>query len=389
MKNLRKARFLFVISLAISLLVVGVGGFFIGKAYESKNFRQTIDGVDFKIFWQAYEELKEKYVGEVDPQKYLYGAINGGYASTGDPYTIFMPPESAQKFQQELSGELEGVGIKLGTLDSLPTVIAPLPNSPAEKAGIKPKDKILKVDDFSTENEYLDTVVDKIRGKAGTKVKLMILKSNTKEVKEIELTREKIEVKSVEVSYKGDVVIIAINEFGVNSSSEFEKIYKEAVEKNINKVVLDLRGNPGGLLNSSVEIAEYFLKEGQTIVIEQGKSIRQEEKVKIERGWQNAKLAVLVDEGSASASEIVAGAIKDNGRAKIIGSKTYGKGTVQELISFIDGTNSKITISKWLTPKGTDIDKNGIEPDIKIESSENPNFDNDDPQLSSALNNLN
>lgn len=388
MNKLQRARFLFVISLALAIGVSAGSGFIAGEYYQKKiASKQTLDGVDFKIFWDAYNELKQKYVGQVDPQKYLYGAINGGYSSTGDPYTIFMPPELSDEFQKDLSGELEGVGLKLGTLDSLPTVIAPIADSPADKAGIKPKDKILKVDDFVTENKILDEVVSKIRGKAGTKVKLLILKAGTSDTKEVELTREKIEVKSVEVKYIGDTAVIAINEFGTYSSQEFEKIYKEASAKPVNKVVLDMRGDPGGLLNSAVEIAEYFLKEGQTIVIEQGNNMRQEEKVRTERGWQDIKLSVLVDEGSASASEILAGAIKDNNRGKIIGLKTFGKGTVQELSPFPDGSSSKITISKWLTPKGTDINKDGIEPDIKVDASDNPNFDSNDPQLNKALSN--
>ena len=378
---------MFVVYMLVALLASGVGGFLVGKGYGQNSAHQTIDGVDFGIFWQAYKELKDKYVGDVDAQKYLYGAINGGYSSTGDPYTVFLAPENSDELRKELSGQLEGVGIKLGVLDNLPTVIAPLPDSPAEKAGIKPKDKILKVDDFETEGQSLDLVVSRIRGKAGTKVKLMIL-SASDNVREIELTREAIEVKSVEVNYQGDVAIITINEFGTQSTEEFEKIYKEASDKGITKVVLDLRGNPGGLLDGSIELAEYFLKDGQTIVIEQGKKDKKEIKVQVERGWQDVKVAVLVDGGSASASEILAGAIKDNDRGKIIGEVTFGKGTVQELSPFGDGSSSKITVSKWLTPNGSDIDKNGIEPDIKVNQDSNPNFSPNDPILNEALRQL-
>jgi len=387
MKKIARARFLFVTYMLAALLFCGIGGFFIGKGYGQNSAHQRIDGVDFEIFWQAYKELKNKYIGDVDVQKFLYGAINGGYSSTGDPYTVFLAPESSDELRKELSGQLEGVGIKLGVLDNLPTVIAPLPDSPAQKAGIKPKDKILKVDDFETEGKSLDLVVSKIRGKAGTKVKLTIL-SASDNIQEIELTREAIEVKSVEVNYQGDVAIIAINEFGTQSTGEFEKIYKEASDKGIKKVVLDLRGNPGGLLDGSIELAEYFLKADQIIVIEQGKKDKKEIKVRVERGWQNAKVAVLVDGGSASASEILAGAIKDNDRGKIIGEVTFGKGTVQELSPFGDGSSSKITVSKWLTPKGSDIDKNGIEPDIKVDQDSNPNFSSNDPILNEALRQL-
>lgn len=386
MRKLTRARFIFVGTLVVALLLAGSAGFFIGKNYATN--QQSVPGADFNLFWKAYTELKKNYLGDIDGQKYLYGAISGAYQSLGDPYTNFFSPDLNKQFQQELSGELEGVGLKLGIYNNMPTVIAPIDGSPAQKAGIKTKDVILKVDDFETQDQPLDLIVSKIRGTAGTKIKLLILPSGAAEAKEYELTREKIEVKTVEVNYQGDTAVISINEFGTNTTNDFEQIYEQAKQKEVKSVILDLRGNPGGLLDSSIQIAQYFLKKGQTIVIEQSKDKRNENKVEQEKGWQDVQLAVLVDSGSASAAEILAGAFKDNNRAKLIGEKTFGKGVVQQLIDLGDGSSAKITVSKWLTPNGNDIDKNGITADIEVKAVENQNFSKNDPALAKALQEL-
>lgn len=386
MKSLRRAKFIFAITLVVALVAAGTAGFYYGKITVEKERPNSIEDKDFSVFWDAYQELKKNYLGDIDPQKYIYGAISGGFQSTGDPYTVFFSPELKKEFEKELTGQLEGVGLKLGVLDNIPTVISPIPDSPAAKAGIKTKDKILKVDDFVTENQPLDLVVSKIRGEAGTKVKLFIQPSGTSSVKEIELTREKIDVKSVEASYpNSDTVLITLGEFTSTTEKDFENIYQEASKKGVKNVILDLRGNPGGLLDSAIRIAEYFLSLDKTILIEETKQNKTYQKVQVERGWQNAKLVVLVDQGSASASEILAGAIKDNKRGEVIGEKTFGKGVVQQLIDLKDGSSVKITVSKWLTPSGTDIDKNGLTPDIEMKTPEDQNFSSYDPLVNRAL----
>lgn len=389
MRSIRRAKVVFIFSLVVSLALAGTAGFFIGKNYViSKQPTNTIAGADFNLFWQAYAELKKNYLGDIDPQKFVYGAISGAYDSLGDPYTTFFSPDLNSQFQQELSGQLEGVGLKLGELDGLPAVIAPIAGSPAQQAGIKTKDLILKVDDLATKDQPLDLVVSKIRGAAGTKVKLLVQLAGSSQTKEFELTRQQISVATVETKYINDTAVISVSEFGTDTNSEFEKAYQEAQQKNVKSVILDLRGNPGGLLDSAVQMAEYFLKKDQVILIEQDKTSKTEQKVETERGWQNIKLAVLVDQGSASASEIFAGAIKDNNRGKIIGEKTFGKGVVQQLIDLGSGASAKITVSKWLTPNGTDIDKNGLTPDIIAPTPDNQNFSTSDPVVDRALQEL-
>jgi carboxyl-terminal processing protease len=386
MKSVKRAKFIFGISLVLALVSVGTAGFYYGRFTVAKESPSNIEGRDFSIFWDAYKELKDKYLGEVDPQKFIYGAISGAYQSTGDPYTVFFSPELKSEFDNELAGQLEGIGLKLGMLDNLPTVIAPIPNSPAAKAGIKSKDRVLKVDDFETENQPLDLVVAKIRGASGSKVKLFVQPAGTNSIKEYELTRERIEVKSVEASYPNkDTVLIKLDEFSTTTDKDFESIYQEASGKGVKNVILDLRGNPGGILESAINLAEYFLPLDKTILIEESKHNKQTDKVEVERGWQNTKLVVLVDGGSASASEILAGAIKDNNRGKLIGEKTFGKGVVQQLIDLKNGSSVKITVSKWLTPSGTDINKNGLSPDVEVKTPEDQNFSTYDPVVNRAL----
>jgi len=385
----KRTKVLFSFSLVITVAISVALGFAWGEhSYKNQN-SQKLESIDFKIFWDAYSKLKNVYNGSIDPQKYLYGAIAGGYSSLNDPYTVFLPPEISKQFQDELSGNLEGVGMKLGFKDNLPTVIAPIEGSPAFKAGIRAGDKILKVDEFVTDNQLLDLVVSKIRGAAGTKVKLTVQKSADSAIKELELTREKINVTTIEESFVNDAVVITVSEFGTQTMADFDAAVIRAKEKNINKVVLDLRNNPGGLLDSAIEMEEYFLQKGSIAVVEESRNGKIEHKTKSERGWQNVKLVVLVNDGSASASEIFAGAMKDLKRAKVIGTKTFGKGTVQELSDLGGGSSVKITVAKWLTPSGTNIDKDGIEPDTKVEDNPNSIFDNNDPVLKEALKQLN
>lgn len=381
----KRTKFLFTISLIATVVVSVSLGFIWGESNYKNKYSDKLDSVDFNLFWDAYTKLKNTYLGNVDPQKYLYGAIAGGYSSLDDPYTVFLSPEISKQFQDELSGDLEGVGLKLGVKDKLPTVIAPIEGSPAYKAGIRAGDKIIKVDDFETDSQLLDLVISKIRGAAGTKVKLTVLRASDSSVKEFELTRERINVTTIEKSYLGNTAIIAISEFGTQTVTDFDLVASEIKAKNIKKIVLDLRNNPGGLLDSAIEMEEYFLPKGSVAVIEETRLGKSEHKTSSERGLQDVELVVLVNEGSASASEIFAGAMKDLKRGKIIGTKTFGKGVVQELSSLGNGSSAKITVAKWLTPKGTSIDKEGIEPDIKVEDKRTSVFDNDDPVLKEAL----
>ena len=393
MKKLRKIKIIFAASIAVAVLAAGTLGYFIGnrqllRLVKGESSVSDLQNTDFQLFWDAYLKLKSAYNGDIDPQKYLYGAIEGGYGSLNDPYTVFLSPELSKDFTDELSGELEGIGVKIGELDGAPAIIAPLEDSPAQKAGLKPKDKIVKIDDVDTQTMSLDEVVSKIRGTAGTTVKLDIQREGVADLLHFEIKREKIEVKTVEVSYIDDVAIVALNEFGLDTKVEFSRAAQEIAGKNINKLILDLRNNPGGLLDGAIDVSGEIFPEGTTVVLEQNKTSKDELKTTSSGTLKQVKLAVLVNGGTASSAEIVAGAIKDHNRGKVIGEKTFGKGTVQELDPLRGGSSAKITVAKWLTPKGTSIDKNGIVPDIEVKEPDNILFLSNDPLVKRAIEEL-
>lgn len=394
-KKLKRSRLYFVSSLTLAIILAGFLGYLIGNKNLELNANHipelvnrnlgAPDDIDFSLFWQAYDKLKQNYLGQIDAQKLLYGAITGAFNSVGDPYTVFLSPDDTKSLNSDLTGELEGVGLKMGILDNVPAVIAPLPGSPAQKAGLKPKDKIVKVDNQSTQDMTLDAVVARIRGKAGTEVVLTILREGETQTRDIKITRAQINVQTVEVTYQNDIAIVSINEFGTDTSSEFDKAAKEISDKNINKVVIDLRDNPGGLLDSAISVAGQIFPQDTLVTYEQGRDYKNELKTSGDGLLKNAKISVIVNAGSASASEILAGAIKDHNRGKLIGQKTFGKGTVQQLEPLSSGSSAKITVAKWLTPNGQNIDKNGIEPDISVKEPDNIQFITNDPLVKAAI----
>lgn len=393
----RLSRFFLVVSFVLVVLAAVALGYFFGNRNFVLNQNKQVTfvhrdlgapkDVDFNLFWEAYDQLKGSYFGEIDLKKFLYGAISGGYASLGDPYTTFLPPEATAEFEKELSGELEGIGIKIGALDDYPAVIASLPDSPAERAGLKPKDKIVKIDGTETKGMILDEAVSKIRGEKGTVVKLEIVRGSETQ-RTFEIKREKITVQTIESRKVDDVTVIVINEFGTETKGEFLKAVDQAAQDGADKIVLDLRNNPGGLLDGAVDVAGEIFGEKTVAVIEENHSGRREMATSGKGTLKQAKLVALVNGGSASAAEILAGAIQDHGRGKIIGEKTFGKGTVQQLEKLSGGASTKITVSHWLTPKGNSIDKNGITPDVEVKEGDNPLFDSQDPLLERALEEL-
>ncbi len=342
--------------------------------------------VNFGLFWDVYNEISQSYLKPMDAQKALYGAINGLVNSLGDPYSSFLTPEESASFKNDLIGKLEGIGAEIGRRNGVPAIIAPLEGSPAQKAGLRAGDKIIAVDNVYTENLSLSEVVSKIRGKTGTQVTLKILRDGDKNPRDVTITREAINVEDVALEVKNGVAIVKIRQFGDNSYSQFEKVINEIKSKNIKYIVFDIRNNPGGLLDKSIDMLSLVLPKN-SIVVEQKPKEGDVEKIYTTKDpvLSDENIVVLVNGGSASASEIFAGAIQDHKKGTVIGEKTFGKGTVQVLKDFDLGSALKLTIAQWLTPQGRQIDATGITPDIEVGLSETDSDTGKDPQLNRAL----
>lgn len=396
-----------VLSFVIQFLVVGILFFSIGFVVGQKKFNierrgivptinvanqaTHVQNVDFTLFWKVFETLPQTYFDKslVDGQKMMYGAISGMVRSLGDPYTSFLDPKQNESVKSDLSGSYQGVGIQLGfDKEKRLAVIAPLKGTPAEREGIRAKDLIIKIDDRDTFDITLPEAVDLIRGDAGTQVTLQLLREGESEPFEKTLQRENIEVKTVTVEYKntdkGEVAVIDVSRFGEKTDSEWDAVVNEVISRNVRGVVVDMRNNPGGLLSSSVHLAEEFV--GGTIVRQQY-SNGSEDALASQRSGKMTKLplVVLVNEGSASAAEIFAGAIQDKNRGEIVGMTTFGKGSVQDVIDFPGGSGLHVTIAKWLTPDGNSIHDVGIKPDVEVDLTNEDTEAGRDPQLDRAL----
>lgn len=338
--------------------------------------------VDFSVFWKTWDTVTKNYVGQVDEKKMVEGAIAGMVESVGDPYTTYLSADENSMFKEDISGQFEGIGIEVALKDEKVTVVAPIDGSPAKKAGIEAGDVIVKVDGKSVESLSIDDVVKLIKGKSGTKVVVSVLKKGQGEAKDYTIVRDTIEVKSVHSEIKdGNIGYVKVRQFGDDTYDLYEKAIKDFKRKNVNGVVIDLRDNPGGLLKVAEDMVSLVMKSGVVVKTKDKSGKVVEEKTTKSAILTKPKMIVLVNEGSASASEIFAGAIQDSKRGKLVGMKTFGKGSVQELADLGDGSSIKVTIAKWLTPKGRVIDKKGIEPDIKVENKE----ENVDSQLERAL----
>jgi carboxyl-terminal processing protease len=350
--------------------------------------------VDFSLFWQVWDKIESDYLNRrnLDYQKMVNGAISGMVASLGDPYTVFLPPTENQEAKSDLRGDFEGVGIQIdykqAESQSEPqklVVVAPLAGTPAEEAGIKAGDVILRIVDEakkidkSTEGISLPEAVSLIRGPKGTVVKLTIQREGVEKPFEVALKRETIVVKSVELKFQENngkkVAVLKLSRFGERTETEWEQAVasikeEEAKNKNLAGIILDLRNNPGGLLQGSIFIGSEFLANG--VIVQQDKGVDGKETYEVDRRGQLLKepLIVLVNGGSASASEIVAGALQETGRARLVGEKTFGKGTVQEAEDLPGNAGLHITVARWLLPSGKSIDKEGVKPNIEIKNDE-------------------
>lgn len=392
------------VSIITGILVVFA--FFVGLEIggSSNNSKETIFNiqnnepdsvikVDMSSFWRSWEILENKFVpakgkdSATDEEK-LWGAIQGLTSSFGDPYTVFMPPEDAKIFDGDVSGSFEGVGMELGMRDGIITVVSPLKGTPAYKAGVQSGDKLLMINGSSTENMNTDRAVKIIRGTAGTAVKIKFYREKTNETFEKDIVRARIDIPTVETEIKGDVFILSLYNFYAPSTNLFREGLREFIDSGKTKLILDLRGNPGGYLEASVDIASFFLPLGKTIVREDFGGSR-DEVIYRSKGYnifnENLKMVILVNEGSASASEILAGALQEQGKAKLVGAKTFGKGSVQEIVRLDGGSSLKVTIARWLTPLGNSISENGLKPDYEVKITDGDVNTDKDPQLDKAI----
>ncbi len=346
--------------------------------------------VDFSLFWDVWDKLKNKYVDaeKLDAKKMLYGAIEGMLTATGDPYTIFLDPEQNKKFNEEISGSFEGIGAEMGIKNGVLTIIAPLEGAPAEKAGLRAGDKVLKINGEVTANMSVEEAVDKIRGPKGTEVKLTILRNGNEESMEIAVPRDVINVKSVKLEFRDDnIAYLKVSRFSEDTDKEFSSAVSQIISQNSKGIILDLRNNPGGFLDASVSMASKMIPKGKVAVIEEN-SKGEQKNLYTEGGDVLSQIyaVILINEGSASASEILAGALRDDRtNVTLVGKTSFGKGSVQELIDMPQSTAVKITVAKWLTPNGDQINNQGIKPDVEVDLT-NDDYQNDrDPQLDKAL----
>jgi carboxyl-terminal processing protease len=392
----------FVGAIAVAAYFVGIERGRIIQTRERKNLpiEETIifnkdpgkenSYLDFSLYWQVWDILKEKYVdsNRLDANKLFYGSIKGMLAATGDPYTTFFDPEENKKFHQEIKGSFEGIGAEVGMKNGVITIIAPLDDSPAQKAGIRSGDKILKVGDRSTAEMTIEEAVDLMRGTRGTQVVLTVFHEGDTETQEITITRDLIQIKSVKSEIKeSDIAYIQISQFGDETEKEFNLAIKNVINNQTRGLVLDLRDNPGGYLDSSVRMASRMIPVGKVVVVEESGDGKQN-KLYTRGGdvLSHLKTVVIINEGSASASEILAGALRDNrDNVTLVGEHSFGKGSVQEFVDLPEDTAVKITVAKWLTPKGDQINEKGITPDVEIKITKE-DFESDrDPQLDEAL----
>ena len=377
--NYRKISYI-IASILLLGVVFGIGIYFgysrrpdIDKVTSIANKTPTFETTaDFAPFWKAWNTLKEKsiYSDKITDQDRVWGAIKGLAGATGDPYTTFFNPEDNKLFKDEIKGSFSGIGAEIGMKDNVLTVIAPLKGTPAFTAGIKKGDKIVKIDNVSTNDMSVDMAISKIRGERGTTVILNIFRTGENQTRDIKIVRDTIAIPTVDTEARTDgIFVIKFYSFSENSDNLFAGALDEFSKSGSHKLILDLRGNPGGYLDAAVNIGSWFIDEGKVIVSE---DFGPSKKAQIYRSHgpklfnDSLQFVVLVDGGSASASEILAGALKEQGVATLVGEKTFGKGSVQELVDITKDTSLKVTVAKWLTPNGVSISQVGIDPDVKV-----------------------
>ena len=339
--------------------------------------------IDLSSVQKTYQELIANYDGKLDTQKLIYGANRGLVEAAGDPHTVYMDPDETKEFDKSLSGQIGGgIGAEIGLRNNKPTIIKPLENSPAQKAGIKAGEAIVKVNDEASSDWSVEKVVSKIRGEVGTSVKLTLLSGG--QTREVSVVRQNIVSPAVESEIDGEIGILKVNRFGDDTVSLSRKYASEFVEKGVKKVILDLRNNPGGTVGAAQGLLGIWLDNQIAMTERRGSEIVKTLRTTGTPILGNMKTVVLINGNSASASEITAGALREYGKATLVGQKSYGKGSVQIVIGLSGGSQMKVTEARWYTPKGKNIDKTGIEPDVKVDLSSDDVNNNVDPQMDKA-----
>lgn len=380
---------------------IGVS-FFLGSVYgkrgviapESSNtplFRSSFSTIskdfDTALFSDVWRRVKRDYITkDTADKKLFYGALSGVVGALEDPYSVFLDPDTSKKFDESLSGEFDGIGAEIGVRKTQLVIISPLPGTPAEKAGLRAGDAILAIDKKSTAGMTVDHAVSNIRGKKGTPVTLTILRSSEQRDRDITILRDHIVVPTVtHKMHEANIGYVKISHFNQETERAFRKAIRELLGKNMRALILDLRNDPGGFLDTAIQIAGFWI-DGEIVVVEKYSETKKEEyRARSRPVLKDMKTVILVNEGSASASEIVAGALQDYGKATVLGKKTFGKGSVQDLQRLSGGAALKLTIAEWLTPKGRSIQDQGINPDIEVELKPEDAENGQDPQLDRAV----
>ncbi|MCD6177651.1 S41 family peptidase [bacterium] len=380
--------FLFFIVVLFGIASFG-SGFLLGKSSVHCKVCPPED-VDFSLFWEAWREVHKKFVDpqKLDTKKMIYGAISGMLESLEDPYTVFLEPRESKVFSEDISGKFEGVGMEIGIVKGELQVITPLEGTPAQKAGLRPGDKIVKIDGKPSLHISLDEAVKLIRGPRGTEVTLTILREGWEEPRDFKIKRDIVEIPSLKWEIKeGDIAYIKLYHFTQLASYDFNKASKEILKSPAKRIILDLRNNPGGYLEVARIIAGWFLEKGELVAIEDfgGRQPSQEYRAKGPGSFSDYPMVCLINKGTASGAEILAAALRDDRNVTLIGERSFGKGSVQELSRLSDGSSMKITVAKWLTPKGQSITESGLKPDIEIKMTEQDYEEKKDPQLQKAI----
>ena len=375
----------------LTLVIVAIVSFVAGARSDALfanvasvfGVRTSNKTIDLSSVQKTYQELIANYDGKLDTQKLIYGANRGLVEAAGDPHTAYMDPDETKEFDKSLSGQIGGgIGAEIGLRNNKPTIIKPLENSPAQKAGIKAGEAIVKVNDEASSDWSVEKVVSKIRGEVGTSVKLTLLSDG--QTREVSVVRQNIVSPAVESEIDGEIGILKVNRFGDDTVSLSRKYASEFVDKGVKKVILDLRNNPGGTVGAAQGLLGIWLDNQIAMTERRGSEIVKTLRTTGTPILGNVKTVVLINGNSASASEITAGALREYGKATLVGQKSYGKGSVQIVLGLPGGSQMKVTEARWYTPKGKNIDKTGIEPDVKVDLSSDDVNNNVDPQMDKA-----